>query len=232
MSVGIWQLGAWMACLSFVVACAQASPQTAKPANTKNFVALADVVNVVQNILIEVQRQIVKSDPRLRSAEFDFQTTTATDAKGGVLLSVLTLEADRERTVTRETNFVFSVPLPPSGEGAFTQHGISAFGWVKTLWDKLHATANPEDFNSTLPAAIIAAAMTTRQVKEIANPGGAALSHRSFSVTLSFAVSNSFNAGGDAATLLMVGPEARYGRTSRTTQTVKLTFEDPEAAER
>ena len=212
--------------LSLGLAAAQGTGNSAKPADIKDFVALADVINVVENVLVEVERQIETTDPQLKSAEFDFQTTTTSDARGGVLLSLVSAEAERTKTVTRETDFVYSVPAAPA-KGALTPNSVSVFGWVKTLWDKLHATAKPEDFNRTLPAAIIAAAMTTRQVKAIANPGGAALSHRQFVVTLTFAVSNSFNAGGDASTLLMVAPEGRYSRTAGTTQTLKLTFEDP-----
>ena len=215
-----------MLCLSLGAASAQQMGNAAKPADAKDFVALADVVSVVENVLVEVERQIDKTDPQLKSAEFDFQTTTTSDAKGGVLLSILSAEGEHARTVTRETDFVYSVPAA-APKGALTPNNVPMFGWVKTLWDKLHATARPEELNTTLPAAIIAAAMTTRQVKAIANPGGAALSHRVFVVTLTFAVSNSFNAGGDASTLLMVAPEARYTRTSSATQTLKLTFEDP-----
>ena len=215
-----------MVCVGLGAASAQGTGNTAKPADAKDFVALADVVNVVENVLVEVERQIAKTDPQLKSAEFDFQTTTASDARGGVLLSLLSAEGEHTRTVTRETDFVYSVPVA-APKGAFTPNSVTAFGWVTTLWDKLHATAKPEELNTTLPAAIVAAAMTTRQVKAIANAGGAALSHRSFVVTLTFAVSNSFNAGGDASALLMVAPEARYSRTAGATQTLKLTFEDP-----
>ena len=213
-------------CVCLGAAAAQQVGNTAKPADAKDFVALADVVNVVENVLVEVERQIEATDPQLKSAEFDFQTTTTSDAKGGVLLSILSAEGEHTKTVTRETDFVYSVPAAPA-KGALTANSVSVFGWVKTLWDKLHATAKPEELNTTLPAAIIAAAMTTRQVKAISNPGGPALSHRQFVVTLTFAVSNSFNAGGDASTLLMVAPEGRYSRTAGATQTLKLTFEDP-----
>ncbi len=216
----------WLMYVGLGVASAQRTGNTAKPANAKDFVALADVVNVVENVLVEVEGQIEKTDPQLKSAEFDFQTTTTSDARGGVLLSILSAEGEHTKTVTRETDFVYSVPPAPP-KGALTPNSVPVFGWVKTLWDKLHATAKPEELNTTLPAAIIAAAMTTRQVKAIPNPGGAALSHRQFVVTLTFAVSNSFNAGGDASTLLMVAPEGRYSRTAGTTQTLKLTFEDP-----
>lgn len=215
-----------MLCLSCGLASAQRTGNTAKPANAKDFVALADVVNVVENVLGEVERQIDKTDPQLKSAEFDFQTTTTSDVQGGLLLSLVSAEGEHTKTVTRETDFVYSVPAG-APKGALTPNSVPVFGWVKTLWDKLHATATPEELNTTLPAAIIAAAMTTRQVKAIANFGGAALSDREFVVTLTFAVSNSFNAGGDASTLLMVAPEGRYSRTAGTTQTLKLTFEDP-----
>ncbi len=215
-----------MLCLCIGTASAQQTGNTAKPADAKDFVALADVVNVVENVLVEVERQIETTDPQLKSAEFDFQTTATGDTTGGVLLSLVSAEGEHTKAVTRETDFVYSVPAAPP-KGALTPNSVSLFGWVKTLWDKLHATAKPEELNATLPAAIIAAAMTTRQVKAIANPGGAALSHRSFVVTLTFAVSNSFNAGGDASTLLMVAPEARYSRSAGATQTLKLTFEDP-----
>lgn len=224
--MGLRAVSALALCLCLGVASAQRTEGTGKPANANDFVALADVVNVVENVLVEVQKQVATTDPQLKSAEFDFQTTTTSDVHGGVVLSVLSLEGEHEKDATRETDFVYSVPAGNAG-GALSPNSVAVFGWVKTLWDKLHGTAKPEDFNQTLPAAIIAAAMTTRQVRAIANPGGAALSHRSFVITLSFAVSNSFNAGADASTLLMVGPEARYGRTARTTQTVKLTFEDP-----
>ncbi len=213
-------------CFSIGAASAQGAGNTAKPADAKDFVALADIVHVVENVLVEVERQIEKTDPQLKSAEFDFQTTITNDTRGGVLLSILSVEGEHTKTGTRETDFVYSVPAAPP-KGALTPNSIAVFGWVKTLWDKLHATAKPEDFNTTLPAAIIAAAMTTRQVEAIANPGGAALSHRQFVVTLTFAVSNSFNAGGDASTLLMVAPEGRFTRTAGATQTLKLTFEDP-----
>ncbi len=213
-------------CLSFGVASAQGAGNTAKPADAKDFVALADVVNVVENVLVEVERQIETTDPQLKSAEFDFQTTTTNDTRGGLLLSVLSAEGEHMKTVTRETDFVYSVPAA-APKGALAPNSVAGFGWVKTLWDKLHATARPEDLNTSLPAAIIAAAMTTREVKAIANPGGTALSHRQFVVTLTFAVSNSFNAGGDASTLLMVAPEGHYNRTAGATQTLRLTFEDP-----
>ncbi len=213
-------------CFYLGAASAQGMGTAAKPANTKDFVALADVVSVVENVLVEVQRQIETTDPQLKSAEFDFQTTTSNDAHGGVLLSLVSAEGEHSKTVTRETDFVYSVPAA-AARGALTPNSVSPFGWVKTLWDKLHATARPEEFNTTLPAAIIAAAMTTRQVRAIGNPGGVPLSHRQFVVTLTFAVSNSFNAGGDASTLVMVAPEGRYSRTAGTTQTLKLTFEDP-----
>lgn len=216
----------WMLWIALGAASAQQVGNTVKPADTKDFVALADVVSVVENVLVEVKRQIEPTDPQLKAAEFDFQTTTTSDARGGVLLSLVSAEGERTKTVTRETDFVYSVPAA-APKGALTPNSVPRFGWVKTLWDKLHATAKPEDLDTTLPAAIIAAAMTTRQVKAIANPEGAALSHRSFVVTLTFAVSNSFNAGGDASTLLMVAPEGRYSRTAGATQTLKLTFEDP-----
>ena len=218
--------GGLIAVVFLGAASAQQTGNTARPADAKDFVALADVVSVVENVLVEVQRQIETTDPQLKSAEFDFQTTTTSDAHGGVLLGLLSAEGERTKAVTRETDFVYSVPAGVP-QGALAPNRVAPFGWVKTLWDKLHATARPEEFNTTLPAAIIAAAMTTRQVKAIANPAGAALSHRQFVVTLTFAVSNSFNAGGDASTLLMVVPEGRYGRTAGTTQTLKLTFEDP-----
>ena len=213
-------------CFYFGMVSAQGTGSTAKPVDAKDFVALADVVNVVENVLVEVQRQIETTDPQLKSAEFDFQTTTTNDTRGGLLLSLVSAEGEHARTATRETDFVYSVPAG-APMGALAPNSVSMFGWVKTLWDKLHATARPADLNTTLPAAIIAAAMTTRQVKAIGNPGGTALSHRVFVVTLTFAVSNSFNAGGDASTLLMVAPEGRYSRTAGVTQTLKLTFEDP-----
>ena len=225
-AAGVFRTGGLVALVSLGMASAQGTGNTAKPADIKDFVALADVVHVVENILVEVERQVQTTDPQLKSAEFDFQTTATSDTTGGVLLSLVSAEGEHTKTVTRETDFVYSVPAAPP-KGALTPNSISAFGWVKTLWDKLHATARPEDLNTTLPAAIIAAAMTTRQVKALPNPGGAALSHRQFVVTLTFAVSNSFNAGGDASTLLMVAPEGRYSRTAGATQTLKLTFEDP-----
>ncbi len=223
-----------LACALPVLSTAQANPAPPQPADNKNFVPLENVVTALEGVLTQIKDQIDKSDPQLTSAEFDFQTVTANDTKGGLIVSVLTLEAAHEKDITRETDFTYSIPSPPKGSPIGANYKSSAealalakFTWVKDLWNRLHSTAKPEDFATSLPAAIVAAADTARSVKRIANPYGKDLSRRQFVITLTFGVSNSFNGSLDASTLVPLGPEGRYTRTGKVTQSLKLTFEDP-----
>jgi hypothetical protein len=194
------------------------------PQDPKHFVPLKDVVAVLENVLNQVQDHLnAEHSPLLQSAEFDFQTVTTNDTKGGLIVSIVTVEGEHERVTTRETDFTYSVPAAASHEISPQFLGLD---WLRDLFRNLRKTAKPEDFNKTLPAAIIAAADTMTLVRSIEVPGGTNLSHRSFVVTISFSVTNSFNAGVDASTLVTVAPTLKYSHSSQNVQTLKLTFAD------
>ncbi len=215
--------------LLFLCFAATSYPQAGSPAkspvpkDSKDFVPLKDVVSLLETILDAVQDHL-KADgsPPLQSAEFDFQTVTTNDTTGGLIVSIVTLEGEHVKAVTRETDFIYT--LPSKSQNAVTPKFLG-LGWLTKLFQDLRQTAKPEDFNKTLPAAIIAAADTMKAVREIDAPGGN-LTQRSFVITLSFSVTNSFNAGVDPSSLIMVAPELKYVRTSQNVQTLKLTFAD------
>lgn len=186
------------------------------PQDQKNFVSLTDLVQVLETVLDQIQDHLksVKSPP-LQSAEFDFQTVTTNDTTGGLVISIVTAEGEHLRTTTKETDFTYSLPTGP------TTRSIAGFKWMRDLIAGLGKTAKPEDFNKTLPAAILAAADTMSTVKSIGP-----LTHKQFSVTLTFSVSNSFNGGIDPSSLVVVAPELKYTHSKQNVQSLKLTFSD------
>jgi hypothetical protein len=198
--------------------------KASKPKDDKNFVPLKDVVTVLESVLNQVQDHLKsENSPLLQSAEFDFQTVTTNDTAGGLIVSIVTAEGEHVKVATRETDFTYSVP-------SATPHAVNpqfhGFDWLTNLFRNLRKTAKPEDFNATLPAAIIAAADTMNLVRSIDSPGGAKLSQRSFVITISFSVTNSFNGGVDPSSIVTVAPELKYTHSNQNVQTLKLTFAD------
>jgi len=214
-------------CLCFATpAFTQAVSQTkaSVPKDSKNFVPLKEVVSLLEAILDGVQDHLTADgSPQLQTAEFDFQTVTTNDTTGGLIVSIVTLEGEHVKAVTRETDFIYS--LSSKSQNAANPKFLG-LGWLTKLFQDLRQTAKPEDFNKTLPAAIIAAADTMKAVREVHAPGGN-LTKGSFVITLSFSVANSFNVGADPSSLVMVAPELKYVRTSQNVQTLKLTFANP-----
>jgi hypothetical protein len=214
--------------------------QDNNPVTDRNFVPIKDVVKVVETSLDVVKAQLQKTDPQLKTAEFDFQTVSTKDATGGLFASIVTVQAEHKNIATRETDFIYSVPDKHTAllklqkltsqnynfalETNCTQDVVSM---VTCLWNKLHRTTTPEEVAETLPGAIVAAAQAARDVSRVKNAGGQDLSHRTFVITLIYQVNNSFSVGADPSSLISVGPQAKYSGETDRTQTLKLTFEDP-----
>ncbi|SRR6266478_618215 len=214
--------------------------QDNNPVTDKNFVPIKDVVKVVETSLDVVKAQLEKTDPQLKTAEFDFQTVSTKDATGGLFASIVTIQVEHKNIATRETDFIYSVPDKQTAllklqklksqnydfklETNCTQDVVSM---VTCLWNKLHKTTDPEQVAETLPGAIVAAAQAARDVSRVKNSGGTDLTHRQFVITLSYQVNDSFSVGADPSSLISVGPQAKYSGETDRTQTLKLTFEDP-----
>jgi len=215
----------------------QAGPEDKpQPKDQKNFIALRDVVGALQVVLdqgqayLQKQCQGKKQCLSLQSAEFDFQTITTRDITGGLIVSIVTAEGEHIKEVTRETDFIYSVPTASSN--AMNLHFLGLNGFiekVKALFENLGKPATkPEDLTKTLPAAIIAAADTMTDLPSI-HAGGATgvdLSKRSFKISISFSVSNSLIAGADPSSLVIVAPELKFTGTKKNVQTVTLTYAD------
>jgi hypothetical protein len=215
-------------------------PQDNNPITDKNFVPIKDIVKVVETSLDVVKAQLQKTDPQLKTAEFDFQTVSTKDVTGGLFASIVTVQAEHKNIATRETDFVYSVPDKQTAllklqklksqhydfrlETDCTQDVVSM---VTCLWNKLNRTTDPEEVAETLPGAIVAAAQAARDVSRVRNSTGSDLTHRQFIITLTYQVNNSFSAGADPSSLISVGPQAKYSGETDRTQTLKLTFEDP-----
>lgn len=224
--------------LLLFVAVSQA--QDSNPVTDKNFVPIKDIVNVVQTSLDVVKAQLQKTDPQLKTAEFDFQTVSTKDLTGGIFASIVTVQAEHKNIATRETDFVYSVPDKQAAlsklqklksqhydlrmETDCTQDIVSM---VTCLWNKLNQTTDPEQIAQTLPGAIVAAAQAARDVSKVRNSAGVDLTHRQFVIILTYQVNNSFTAGADPSSLISVGPQAKFSDETDRTQTLKLTFEDP-----
>lgn len=229
----------------FVALCSLVRPlasraQDNNPMTDNNFVPIKDIVKVVERSLDVVKAQLQKTDPQLKTAEFDFQTVSTKDATGGLFASIVTIQVEHKNIATRETDFVYSVPDKQTAllklQNMKSQHydlksetncNQDIVSMVTCLWNSLHKTTDPEKIAETLPGAIVAAAQAARDVSRVKNSTGTDLTHRQFVITLTYQVNNSFNAGADPSSLISVGPQAKYtGETDRT-QTLKLTFEDP-----
>jgi hypothetical protein len=210
------------------------------PVTDKSFVPIKDIVSIVETSLDVVKAQLQKTDPQLKTAEFDFQTVSTKDTTGGLFASIVTVQAEHKNVATRETDFIYSVPdkqtallklqkLKPQHfdlklETNCTQDVVSM---VTCLWNKLNKTTEPEKIAETLPGAIVAAAQAARDVSRVKNSSGVDLTHRQFVITLTYQVNNSFSAGADPSSLISVGPQLKYSGETDRTQTLKLTFEDP-----
>src|ERR1700719_4401646 len=96
--------------LVLVLLLAVSQAQDSSPVTDKNFVPIKDIVNVVQTSLDVVKAQLQKTDPQLKTAEFDFQTVSTKDLTGGLFASIVTVQAEHKNIATRETDFVYSVP--------------------------------------------------------------------------------------------------------------------------
>jgi hypothetical protein len=232
-------------CLSLVSTAGRA--QDHSPVDAKNFVPIQDIVNVVETSLQTVQAQLQPTDPHLKSAEFDFQTVNTKDTTGGFFASIVTLQAEHKKIATREVDFTYSVPdkqksllklqsLTPRlqhlksetydlkmGSGC-TQDIVSL---IKCFWNGINQTTSPQTIAETLPEAIVDAAKAARNVSSVKNAGGTDLTHREFTIILTYQVNNSFNAGVDPSSLISVGPQLKFSDETDRTQTLKLTFEDP-----
>ena len=214
--------------------------QDNNPVTDNNFVPIKDIVKVVETSLDVVKAQLQKTDPQLTTAEFDFQTVSTKDASGGLFASIVTIQAEHKNIATRETDFTYSVPDKQTAllklqklksqnydlrlETNCTQDLVSM---VTCLWNNLNKTTDPEQVAETLPGAIVAAAQAARDVSSVKNSAGADLTHRQFTIILTYQVNNSFSAGADPSSLISVGPQAKYSGETDRTQTLKLTFEDP-----
>jgi len=225
-------------CSSLLIVAGQA--QDHSPATDKNFVPIADIVKVVETCLDVVKAQLQKTDPQLKTAEFDFQTVSTKDVTGGLFASIVTIQAEHKKIATRETDFVYSVPdrqaallklrkLNPRHFDLKSETDCSddIVSMITCLWNKFNKTTEPEKIAETLPGAIVAAVQAARDVSRVRNSTGSDLTQRQIVITLTYQVDNSFGAGVDPTPLISVGPQAKYGTEIDRTQTLKLTFEDP-----
>ena len=213
------------------------------PADQKHFAALPEVVDAVGAALTQVKSQLITCappsptscvpDPELQSAEFDFQTVTTNDTTGGLIISIVTAEGEHVRANTTETDFMYAVPDSPNHLVAAAAYPNFISEWISKIKDfyiGLGNTQADKDLNKILPAAILEATQNLRTVKKISNPNGKDLTDRSYVITLTFSVTNSFNGGVDPSTLVLVAPELKFVRSKNYVQTLKLTFQDPKAA--
>jgi len=219
------------------------SPVDKVPVDTKHFASLEQVVTAVTAALSKANSDInaqnathpdKEPEPEIQSAEFDFQTVTTNETTGGFIVSVVTLEGEHERDVTSETDFTYAVPSPEAATAhlfglpanlAFFNKWINA---IKNKYTDIGKTQADKDLSNTLPAAIESAAANVRSVRKVSNPAGKDLTQRSYVITLTFAVKNTFTGGVDPSSLVLVAPELKYAHTKNYVQTIKLTFKDPE----
>lgn len=221
--------------------------QDNSPITDKNFVPIQEIVRVVETSLETVQAKLKPTDPHLKSAEFDFQTVNTKDATGGLFASIVTLQAEHKKIATREVDFTYSVPsaqkallmlqnrrLQPfhlksqyfeSELGANCTQDLASL--IECIWNRGNEATNPEKVARTLPEAIVAATKAARNVSRVKNAGGVDLTHRTFTIILTYQINNSFNAGADPSSLISVGPQLKFSDETDRTQTLKLTFEDP-----
>lgn len=213
------------------------------PADQKHFAALPEVVDAVGAALTQVKSQLITCappsskpcvpDPELHLVEFDFQTVTTNDTTGGLIISIVTAEGEHVRAKTTETDFAYAVPDSSDHLFAASAHPSFISQWIAKIKDfyiGLGNTQADKDLNKTLPAAILEATQNLRTVRKINNPSGKDLTDRSYVITLTFSVTNSFNGGVDPSTLVLVAPELKFVRSKNYVQTLKLTFQDPKAA--
>ena len=198
----------------------------AVPDDSKNFASLEDVTNAVTAALNQVRLStVLPGAPSLKSAEFDFQTVNTTTAGGGVrILALITAGGTRAREATSETDFTYSLPAASANQA----HILGLDGWLGKVrgWFGRNKDYNNVRIGDELPKAIEAAALSMQQVPQLNNPEGANLTHRSFTVSISFEVLDTFNAGADFSSLLVVSPNLSYSHSKAYTQTLRLRFED------
>lgn len=198
----------------------------AVPDDSKNFASLEDVTNAVTAALNQVKlNTAVPGAPSLKSAEFDFQTVNTTTAGGGIrIFALITAGGSRTRAATSETDFSYSLPAPSASQA----HILSLDGWLGKVrsWFGRNKDYNSIKIGDELPKAIQAAALSMQQVPRLNNPEGPNLTHRSFTVSISFEVLDTFNTGADFSSLLVVSPNLSYSHSKSSTQTLRLTFED------
>lgn len=206
---------------------AQATPANVQVPADPHAASLLDVTRAVTSILAQVRTDLAAPQgPQLVSAEFGFQTVTTTTANGGLsVLGILTAGAARERDVTSETDFTYSVPEPGVAARAFALNG-----WLSRVRDFFLGNNGQQiqsKASTVLPAAIGEAAEAMQNAPVLENPTGSDLSSRSFVVTLAYAVKEDFNAGVDVASLVIVKPQAALDHNRQNVQTLRLTFRYP-----
>jgi hypothetical protein len=222
---GILVILAWSFPLARFATTANAQAISQKPKD-QHTASLLDVTKAITSILQEVKSDpAFQHGPQLTQAEFDYQTVTTTTATGGLgIMGIVTLGASRARSITSETDFVYSLASSGAEEPA-----ASIGGWIEKIKaffarnDKQQILAQAD---KVLPAAIKQAAANLQSAPTLPNPSGNALTKRSYVITLAFSVTDDFNGGEDVSSLVVVAPKLSLDHSRGDVQTLKLTFAD------
>lgn len=231
-------------------------PQT--PERKAKFIPLPCVVQEVQAVLVAAQQQLTEKKIafQLKTAEFDFQSTTSNTGDLGVS-SIVTADYNKEKGVSQEVDFTYQVPDRATVSSFFNKglHASSAeaarvlvmknlstqevtapqmaggdfFGFIKGIFDFFtRSTATtPAQVQKILPVAIVQAAEALQDAQVITPASGTILPIDNYVVTLSFTVSGTFTVGVDASSLIVVSPTIKYIHETSNVQTIKLTFTNP-----